>query len=96
MLTVNFRKIDYEHNIYEGGYSQGYEWGYGETEYYQDGRIEKGYKIHDRKRGEFECIYKDGTVVKETFRGNITGSSDDESESLKILKMKIREIIRNE
>ena len=37
--------------------------GKGEKEYYlEDGRIERGSWINDKKQGEFEVTYKDGTT----------------------------------
>ena len=49
-------------DIYEGGLNKGYWHGKGEEEYYsQDGRIEKGEWVDDKKQGEFEVTYKDGT-----------------------------------
>ena len=39
--------------------------GKGEYEYYsQDGRIEKGEWVNDKKQGEFEVTYKDKTTHK--------------------------------
>ena len=36
-------------------------YGKGEEEYYEDGRIERGSWDNDKKQGEFEVTYKDGT-----------------------------------
>ena len=39
--------------------------GKGEWEYYsEDGRIEKGSWVKEKKQGEFEVTYKDGTTHK--------------------------------
>ena len=42
--------------------------GKGEMEYYADGRIEKGSWVDDKKQGEFEVIYKDGTAHKVMYK----------------------------
>ena len=43
--------------------------GKGEMEYYEeDGRIEKGSWVNDKKQGEFEVTYKDGTTHKVMYK----------------------------
>ena len=44
--------------------------GKGEYEYYLDGRIEKGSWVYDKKQGEFEVTYKDGTKHKVMYKNN--------------------------
>ena len=48
-------------DIYEGGLNMGNNHGKGEYEYYEDGRIERGSWVKDKRQGEFEVTYKDGT-----------------------------------
>ena len=56
-------------NIYEGGYNMDNKHGKGEYEHYsEDGRIEKGSWVNDKKQGEFEVTYKDGTTHKVMYK----------------------------
>ena len=36
--------------------------GQGQTDYYDDGRVEKGHWEYDYRQGVFECKQKDGTL----------------------------------
>ena len=42
--------------------------GKGEYEYYRNGRIERGSWVDDKKQGEFEVTYKDGTTHKVMYK----------------------------
>ena len=37
-------------------------------EYHEDGRIERGSWVDDKKQGEFEVTYKDGTIQKVMYK----------------------------
>ena len=58
----SFRKIESSGDIYEGGIHWGSKQRQGETEYYDDGRLEKGHWEDGYRQGVFECKHKDGTV----------------------------------
>ena len=66
-LYYSFRRIESNGDIYEGGTSGGVTYGcnfvwQGETEYYEDGRVEKGHWENGYRQGVFECKHKDGTL----------------------------------
>ena len=45
--------------------------GKGKYEYYsEDGRIERGSWVYDKKQGEFEVTYKDGTTHKVMYKND--------------------------
>ena len=67
-FNVNFRLVDQYGDIYEGGYNLGNKHGKGKKIFYEDGRTEIGNWVGDRLKGEFDCIYKDGTVERKRYR----------------------------
>ena len=54
--------IDYNGDIYEGGFNMHRCHGKG-VEYYEDGRKEIGQWVEGSKQGEFECHDKSGTLT---------------------------------
>ena len=40
-------------------------------EYYEDGRVEKGEWVEDKKNGELECKLEDVTIVKNIYNEDV-------------------------
>ena len=72
LILINlYRTIYLNGDIHEGEYNLGSKHGMGKMTFYEDGRTEEGNWVKDiyggHAEGEFECIYKDGTVEKKYY-----------------------------